>query len=127
MRQLIFIILLMITISSANAQVVNWQDCQMPTSYNTSQAPPAPCAIEVANLPTDIYVVKVGVYKHFVTSYEEVFVVQINGLYHYYYNVLYTDKRQASNACAKFQSEGIFCDAYVTLFPFAQVFGFKSQ
>jgi len=126
MRQLIFILLLIVVVS-ANAQVVNWQDCQMPTSYNAIQAPPAPCAIEVPSLPTDIYVIKVGVYKHFVTSHEQVFVMQVNGLYHYYYNVLYTDKRQASDACAKFQSEGIFCDAYVTLFPFSRVFGFKSQ
>ena len=122
--------MLMLTFALSAQTTVNWNDCQRPSEYNTSvrtYGNAAPCSIQVPSTPIDgLYVIKVGTYTRLVTSYSNVFTVYIEGAYHYYYRVLYSEKEEALNDLKRLKEAGFFCDGFVTRLPFTDFISFQS-
>lgn len=126
-----FVVIMIVMILSAKAfgqDMVYWQDCQTPQSYNYTSTSHniAPCSIDYpSQLVYDLWVIRVGKYRNFKTSYETVFAINISNVFYYYYHVLYSCRDRARETLQRFQYEGYFCDAYIVRFPFADFIGFK--
>lgn len=116
----LFTMLLLIVAINLNAQTpVNWEDCVTPVGYNQVLSNPAPCTIEYPSTPqAEVYVIRVGAMQNFITSYETVFAVYLDGLYYYYYTRMYSSHSIAYAELQALQYDGFFCDGYICRFPF---------
>lgn len=115
MKKLVTIILMLIPLYSISQSICDYRSI----GYNTS---PAPCSIEDRRTVTqDKYVIQVGVYRRFITSFPNTVMIPIKDydsqegyLYYYFYapeGKLLWEYSEAASIRHKLREMEIFCDA----------------